>query len=158
MSLSATPRASSSSRQALARVLVTSWLKRACTMPMTRSLPARRSAWPLSAPNIGILLVMGRPRRVAGDLEAVAGHAGHAPRRTHEDHPLHAALAQDLRAHPVGAQVHAAALRRLRGARGAFELRQQLLRALAAIEQHRHAMAHLRDVLEARLQAPGVHG
>ena len=41
---------------------------------------------------------------------------------------VHAAFAQDLRADAVGAQVHAAALGRLRGARRALELRQQLRR------------------------------
>src|SRR3954452_669423 len=108
MSSAATPRASSSSRQALARVSVTPWLKRACTMPMARSLPSRRSALPLSAPNMDFLFLLSvRPGRVARDLQAVAGHAGQAPRRAHEVHLLHAAFAQDLHAHAVGAQVHA---------------------------------------------------
>ena len=62
---------------------------------------------------------------------------------------MHPALAQDLRANAVGAQVHAAAFRRLRRAGCAFKLGQQLSSAFAAIEKHRHTFAfdgHVRQV------------
>ena len=69
---------------------------------------------------------------------------------------MHAAFAQDLRADAVAAQVHAAALGRLRRPRGAVELREQLGAGLAAVEQHRDALASARDVGQAGIQAPGV--
>lgn len=54
---------------------------------------------------------------------------------------MHAAVAQDLRANAVGAQVHAAALGCLGRAGGTFKLGQQLRGAFAAVEQHGHALA-----------------
>src|SRR5574337_1009798 len=114
---SCTPSLCSSARQAAARVLVMLSLKRACTMPMCSLLPSSFSPVPCSAPNISIdslRLLLGD---VARDLQAVAHHAGHAPRLAHELHAYHAHLAQDLRADAVGAQIHAAALGRLGGAR-----------------------------------------
>ena len=68
------------------------------------------------------MLVRHEPR----DFEAIAGHARQPARPAQQRHPMHAAVAQDLRADTVAAQVHAAAHRRMRGACGAFELREQL--------------------------------
>ncbi len=95
---------------------------------------------------------------ITGDFKPVAGHAGHAPRRAHELHFVYATFAQNLRAHAVGAQVHAATLGCLRRARRAIELRQQLLGRFTAVEQHGDAATGLADVAQTGLQAPGVHG
>ena len=54
---------------------------------------------------------------------------------------MNAAFAQDLCAHAVGAQVHAATLGAMAGTGRAFKLRQQLRGRLAAVEQHHHAFA-----------------
>ena len=87
-----------------------------------------------------------------------AGHARQAARHAQQLHAAHAQLAQDLRAHAVAAQIHASALGRMAGARLALELRQQLIGAFAAIEQHGHAAPGLGDEGQARIHAPGVHG
>ena len=72
-------------------------------------------------------------------------------------HAVDTAFAQDLGAHAIGAQVHAATLGRLRRTRLAFELRQQLVGGLAAVEQHRYPLALFGDIAQAGLERPGVH-
>ena len=72
--------------------------------------------------------------------------------------PVHAAFAQNLRAHAVSAQVHAAALRGLGRAGRALKLGQHLRRTFTAVEQHGHALACLCQVLQAGVQTPRVHG
>src|SRR6185369_5242138 len=157
---SATPSAASSARQACASASVMLWLNRACTMPMYRPLPSRFAALPFSAPNIALVLsrYLFVRRDVAGNLEAVTGHAGHAARIAQEVHAVHAAFAQDLGTHAIGAQVQPPAFGSMRRPGLALELRQQLLRVLAAIEQDHHALALARNALEAGVQVPGVHG
>src|SRR6185369_2680416 len=156
---SATPSAASSARQACASASVMLWLKRACTMPMYRPLPSRFAALPFSAPNIALVLsgCLFVGRDVTGNLQAIPRHAGHAARIAQEVHAMHAAFAQDLGAHAVGAQVQPPALGGMRRPGLALELSQQLLCVLAAVEQHRHPLALARDALQARIQVPGVH-
>src|SRR5215208_6233887 len=156
---SATPRAASSPRQPSARALVMLSLKRACTMPMYSPLPSSLAALPFSAPNIALVLSWSFLSRgdVTGDLQAIPCHTGHAARIAHEVHAVHSAFAQDLRAHSISAQVQPAAFGRVRCPGLAFELCQQLLRVLAAIEQDCDALSLERNAAQARVQVPGVH-
>src|SRR5512133_784883 len=134
MCFSSTPSASNSILQAWARALVMGSLKRACTMPMRNFLPFKRLSLAASAPwfasSIWSLLC-----NIANNFQTVAGHAGHAARVAHELHFVHAAFTQNLGTNAVAAQVHAAAFRAMAGACRAVKLGQQLLGALAAIEQ-----------------------
>src|SRR6185369_7024894 len=155
----ATPSAASSARQACASASVMLWLNRACTMPMYRPLPSRSATLPFSAPNIALVLsglLVGRD--VAGDFEAITGHARHPARIAQQVHAMHAAFAQDLGTHAIRAQVQPAAFGCVGRPGLALELRQQLLCVLAAIEQHHHTLALARNALEAGVQVPGVHG
>ena len=75
MSLSATPSAASSARQAVASASVMSALKRACTMPIRKPIPSSGVSAPLFAFSMSVF------GDVAGDLQAVARrHARHATR------------------------------------------------------------------------------
>ena len=66
-----------------------------------------------------------------------------------------AALAQNLRANAVAAQILPFG-RRMRHGRQALELRQQLLGCFAAVQQHHNAALLLLDVAQAVFQAPAM--
>ena len=70
---------------------------------------------------------------------------------------MHTRVSQYLGSDAISAQVHAATLRRLRGARSAFKLGQQLFTGFTAIEQYNDTFAMVGNMRQRRIQTPRVH-
>src|SRR5258706_6632338 len=114
MCLGETPATCNSAMQDCASLSVTGAFQRAWTMPMRKSRPSISTSLPLSASCIRLAFGSGVRGRCgcdeAGDFEAVAHHARHAPRAAQHSHFADAQVAKNLCADAIGAKVHLPAL------------------------------------------------